>query len=86
MCERKDELGSVPRPCQLPHRSNWGCLHRLSGAVYEQYGIGFLDPTAQGIDASNHFGMWVTNGTATGTHELTGIGGASAVWRWLAAD
>jgi ELWxxDGT repeat protein len=28
-----------------------------------------------GADASNHVGLWVTNGTAAGTRELTGISG-----------
>jgi ELWxxDGT repeat protein len=31
-----------------------------------------------GHDANNQFGLWVTDGTAGGTHELTGISGASA--------
>jgi ELWxxDGT repeat protein len=30
-----------------------------------------------GLDASGLFGLWETNGTAAGTHELTGISGAS---------
>jgi ELWxxDGT repeat protein len=30
-----------------------------------------------GRDASVNYGLWVTNGTAVGTHELTGISGAS---------
>jgi ELWxxDGT repeat protein len=30
-----------------------------------------------GIDASGHTGLWVSNGTAGGTHELTGISGAN---------
>ena len=29
-----------------------------------------------GLDASGDMGLWVTNGTAAGTHELTGITGA----------
>ena len=29
-----------------------------------------------GLDASGDMGLWVTDGTATGTHELTGITGA----------
>ena len=29
-----------------------------------------------GLDAANNIGLWVTNGTAAGTHELTGINGA----------
>jgi ELWxxDGT repeat protein len=28
------------------------------------------------LDASGNDGLWVTNGTAAGTHELTGISGA----------
>jgi ELWxxDGT repeat protein len=31
-----------------------------------------------GKDASGNAGLWVTNGTAAGTHELTGIRGASS--------
>jgi ELWxxDGT repeat protein len=31
-----------------------------------------------GLDASNHLGLWVTDGTAAGTTELTGISGANA--------
>jgi ELWxxDGT repeat protein len=31
-----------------------------------------------GIDQSAHHGLWVTNGTAAGTHELTGISGANS--------
>jgi ELWxxDGT repeat protein len=30
----------------------------------------------RGVDASGQIGLWVTNGTAAGTHELTGISGA----------
>ena len=29
-----------------------------------------------GTDAAGDLGLWVTNGTAAGTHELTGISGA----------
>ena len=31
-----------------------------------------------GMDASNEVGLWVTNGAASGTYELTGIAGAAA--------
>jgi ELWxxDGT repeat protein len=31
-----------------------------------------------GLDAAGENGLWVTNGTAAGTHELTGISGANA--------
>ena len=31
-----------------------------------------------GIDAANQTGLWVTNGTATGTYELTGINNVNA--------
>lgn len=31
----------------------------------------------EGIDANNTAGLWVTDGTALGTHELTGINGAN---------
>jgi ELWxxDGT repeat protein len=30
-----------------------------------------------GTDASNNIGLWETNGTVAGTHELTGISGAN---------
>jgi ELWxxDGT repeat protein len=30
-----------------------------------------------GLDAANNFGLWVTDGTAAGTHELTNISGAN---------
>jgi ELWxxDGT repeat protein len=32
-----------------------------------------------GTDSSDDPGLWVTNGTAAGTHELTGISGASMI-------
>src|SRR5437763_1681524 len=32
----------------------------------------------QAFDTSNHDNLWVTNGTAAGTFELTGISGANA--------
>lgn len=32
----------------------------------------------EGEDKSFHFGLWETNGTAVGTHELTGISGAAS--------
>src|SRR5262249_55940950 len=31
-----------------------------------------------GLDAAGQNGLWVSNGTASGTHELTGITGADA--------
>jgi hypothetical protein len=31
----------------------------------------------EGLDSSGQHGLWVTNGRAAGTHELTGITGAS---------
>ncbi len=31
----------------------------------------------EGLDANGQVGLWVTNGTAAGTHELLGISGAS---------
>jgi ELWxxDGT repeat protein len=33
----------------------------------------------RGTNANNQYGLWVTDGTASGTHELTGIEGASLV-------
>jgi hypothetical protein len=30
----------------------------------------------EGVDASGHMSLWETNGTAAGTHEITGLGGA----------
>ena len=32
----------------------------------------------EGDDQAGNYGLWVTNGTAAGTHELTGIAGASS--------
>ena len=32
-----------------------------------------------GVDASGHPGLWETDGTAAGTHELIGIAGADAL-------
>jgi hypothetical protein len=32
----------------------------------------------RGVDANNHIDLWITNGTAQGTHELTGIADAYA--------
>ena len=42
-----------------------------------QYNIAVLNGEAvfAGIDASNFVGLWVSDGTAAGTHELTGISG-----------
>src|SRR5712672_2090063 len=31
-----------------------------------------------GMNSANQHGLWVTDGTAAGTHELTGISGASS--------
>src|SRR5262249_60401645 len=31
-----------------------------------------------GLDTANQIGLWVTDGTAAGTHEITGISGANA--------
>jgi len=61
--------------------------HELSGIVGAQTtGIG-LDPSDltvyngealfRGIDSSGLYGLWETDGTAGGTHELTGVAGAS---------
>jgi ELWxxDGT repeat protein len=33
---------------------------------------------SQGIDTAANHGLWMSDGTAAGTHELTGITGASA--------
>jgi hypothetical protein len=33
----------------------------------------------EGISASDELGLWVTNGTAGGTHEVTGISGAVGI-------
>src|SRR5262249_52966486 len=35
-----------------------------------------------GTDASGQLGLWVTDGTAAGTHELTGISGAATPGLW----
>jgi ELWxxDGT repeat protein len=32
----------------------------------------------QGYDSAAHYGLWVSNGTSAGTHELTGISGVNA--------
>jgi len=32
----------------------------------------------RGVDANGQAGLWVTDGTAAGTHELTGISNANA--------
>ena len=32
----------------------------------------------EGIDSANHDGLWVTDGAAAGTHELTGVAGANS--------
>jgi hypothetical protein len=32
----------------------------------------------EGTDSAGNIGLWVTNGSAAGTHELTGISGADA--------
>ena len=61
--------------------------HELTGIVgAETTGIG-LDPffltvyngevLFRGIDSSGLYGLWETNGTAAGTHEVTGIAGAA---------
>ena len=31
-----------------------------------------------GLDASNHYGLWLTDGNVAGTHEITGIAGTYA--------
>ena len=62
--------------------------HELTGIAGAQTsGVG-LDPTDftvyngealfSGYDASGKLGLWVTNGTAAGTHELTSVAGAAA--------
>jgi ELWxxDGT repeat protein len=33
----------------------------------------------RGVNAAGQFGLWVTDGTAAGTHELTGISGANSI-------
>jgi ELWxxDGT repeat protein len=58
----------------------------LTGISGVNTGAGGLDPTEftafngemlfNGIDAAGNYGLWVTNGTAAGTYELTGITGA----------
>ncbi len=62
--------------------------HELTGIAGAQTsGIGF-DPTDftvyngealfTGYNSSGKLGLWVTNGTVAGTHELTGVAGAAA--------
>jgi ELWxxDGT repeat protein len=62
-------------------------LTGISGAYTEGllYNVGNPDFTVfngktlfVGTDAAGHDGLWVTNGTAAGTYELTGISGANA--------
>jgi hypothetical protein len=36
-----------------------------------------------GVDIAGNNNLWVTNGTASGTHELTGISGADTNRMWL---
>jgi FG-GAP-like repeat len=61
--------------------------HELTGIAGAQAsGVG-LDPTGftvyngealfTGYDSSGKLGLWVTNGTVAGTHELTGVAGAA---------
>ena len=61
--------------------------HELTGIIgAETTGVG-LDPSGltiyngevlfRGIDSSGLYGLWETNGTAVGTHEVTGIAGAA---------
>ena len=50
-----------------------GLFHGLSGPDMVVFNNEVL---FDGLDASNQTSLWVTNGTAAGTHELTGISGA----------
>jgi len=58
-------------------------LTGISGAYTGSVGLSPSDLTAlngealfAGLDTAGDIGLWVTNGTASGTHELTGIVGA----------
>src|ERR1700722_12864554 len=56
-----------------------GIFHLISPAPLPD--ITRLNPDIDlfvGYDNSNKYGLWVSNGTATGTKELTGIGGANS--------
>jgi ELWxxDGT repeat protein len=60
--------------------------HELTGINGAYLGASGLDPLGpvvvngevvfSGVDAADTIGLWVTDGTAAGTHELTGIAGA----------
>src|SRR5712691_492545 len=64
--------------------------HELTGISGAYAGASGLSPANitilnrevlfEGIDASGHLNLWVTNGTAPGTFELTGISGANATF------
>jgi ELWxxDGT repeat protein len=59
-----------------------------SGGIFILTGFGDVPPPDfttfngellfRGVDAAGQAGLWVTDGTAAGTHEITGIGGASS--------
>jgi ELWxxDGT repeat protein len=53
-----------------------------SGYGLEPYDLTVFNGEAlfNGYDANKHVGLWVTDGTAAGTYELTGIAGASGIF------
>ena len=61
--------------------------HELTGIAGAQTKGSGLSPTDltvlngqvlfSGVDSAGHTGLWTTDGTAAGTHELTNVGGAS---------
>jgi ELWxxDGT repeat protein len=63
-----------------------------SGGLFSGYFPAFTvfngEVLFSGIDAANNYGLWVTNGTAAGTYEITGVNGASpgGLFRGLNAD
>jgi ELWxxDGT repeat protein len=62
--------------------------HEITGITGGSKGGAWIQPTAltvlnsnlmlfEGLDAASRLGLWVTDGTGAGTHELTGISGAN---------
>jgi hypothetical protein len=49
----------------------------LFASTYPDFTVFDGEVLFDGEDVSGNYGLWVTNGTATGTFELTGISGAS---------
>jgi ELWxxDGT repeat protein len=47
----------------------------FQGVNYPSFTVFNGEVLFEGLDASGQLGLWLTNGTASGTHELTGISG-----------